>query len=307
MRDKRDMRYVVITPAKNEEANIARLIECVGRQTLPPLKWVIVDDNSTDATEEEVQSYCRKFPFIHLLKLNNEGDRAFSSMANAVKAGYASLQDLDFAFVAKIDADIEIQPDCIEVLLKKCIADEQIGRAGPALVVRTKGKTYHHLATPNWHVSGGLEMFRRECFEQIGGLRRLTYGGTDTVADIMARMHGWKVRTFRDVQVVHHGRVSEVGGSMSKGRFRQGVQDYSLGYHPAFFVVKMIRRLVHRPYIIGSIQQGLGYLYAFLRRVDYAVEDDVVSFLRREQKTRLLDAIKYVFCRVRGRAAPRIT
>ena len=300
----RDMTYVLITPAKNEEGNIGRLIECVGSQTLLPLKWVIVDDNSTDATEEIVQSYSEKFSFIHLLKLNNEGGRAFSSMANAVNAGYASLKDLDFSFVAKIDADIEIEPECIDALMKKCVADVQIGRAGPALVVRTKDRTSDHLATPNWHVSGGLEVFRRECYEQIGGLRRLTHGGTDTVADIMARMHGWKVRTFRDVRVVHHGRVSEVGGSMSKGRFRQGVQDYSLGYHPIFFAVKLIRRLVHRPYVVGSIQQGLGYLYALLRRIDYAVEDDVVGFLRREQKTRLLDAIKYVFDRIRGRAAP---
>ena len=299
-----DKTLVLITPARNEEKNIRRLIECVTGQTFQPLRWAIVSDNSTDATDEIVESYAKKFPYIHLVR-PGEGSASSSmaSMAGAVTAGYDSLKDLEFSFVAKIDADISIEPDCLEILLGKCIEDESIGRLGPTLLVRTENRTHSHLSTPNWHVSGGLEMFRRECYEQIGGLKRLSHGGTDTVADIMSRMNGWKVVAFTDVKIVHHGPVGEVGGSMHKGRFHHGMQDYTLGYHPIFFAMKLIRRLVYKPYVLGSVQQGLGFLYAIILRLDYAVDDDVVRFLRDEQKSRLKDTLRNALNRVRGRTA----
>lgn len=302
----KDMTYVLITPARNEEKNIGRLIECVVNQTLPPMKWVIVSDNSTDRTEEIVQSYCEKFDFIELLALNGESGRAFSSMAEAVKAGYARLQDLEFLVMTKIDADMSFGPDCLESLMRKLASDDKLGRVGPALVQHADDREKAQLLAPDWHVSGGLELFRRECYEQMNGHRRLAHGGTDTVADIMARMHGWKVRTFPELEVIHNGRVGEIRGSMFRGRFHYGVQDYSLGYYPLFFLAKMIRRLIHRPYILGSLQHGLGYLCAYLRREDYAVDDDVVEFLRNEQKARLLMALKRVFHRTEGRSASRL-
>ncbi len=297
----KDLTYILITPARNEEENLANLIECVAKQTLRPLKWVIVSDNSTDRTEEIAAAYCEKYDFIELLVLGGERGRSFASKAGAVKAAYARLKDLEFLVVACLDADMEFGADCFEILMGKIEADDRLGRVGPALIQHANKKEKPQLLARDWHVAGGVELFRRECYEQMDGHRRLSQGGTDTVADIMARMHGWKVRTFSEVQAIHHGEVGKIGGSMFRGRFQYGVQDYSLGYHPLFFLAKMVRRIFHRPYLLGSVQHCLGYFSASLRRMDYAVDNDVVEFLRDEQKARLVMALKHMFHPVEGR------
>ena len=298
-----DLRYVMITPARNEEENIGRLIESVVAQTLPPVKWVIVSDNSTDATDDIVQTYAEQHPFIHLVRRDEDGSRAFSSMAGAVSLGYERLQDLEFDMVAKMDADMSMDSDCFERLLAKCDADPKVGRAGALLIQKTEQGMRNHLATPDYHVSGGLELFRRACYEKMGGFQRPAYGGTDTIADVMARMHGWKVQTFTDVNVVHHGRVGEYRGSIHWGRFYHGVQDYTLGYHPVFFLAKLVRRLKYWPYGMASFQQGAGYVYACLRRFDCVVEPEVRAFIRNEQKERLRESFRSLVLRDRSSAA----
>jgi cellulose synthase/poly-beta-1,6-N-acetylglucosamine synthase-like glycosyltransferase len=56
--------YVLITPAYNEAALITQTIESVAAQTIMPLKWVIVDDGSTDGTADTIHRYAARFRFM---------------------------------------------------------------------------------------------------------------------------------------------------------------------------------------------------------------------------------------------------
>jgi len=59
------MKYVLITPAHNEERFIRKTLDSMVAQTCLPERWVIVDDGSTDETAKIVHKYagsqlCRK-------------------------------------------------------------------------------------------------------------------------------------------------------------------------------------------------------------------------------------------------------
>jgi hypothetical protein len=130
-------------------------------------------------------------------------------------------------------------------------------------------------------------MFRRRCFDDIRGYHPVRGGGIDTIAEVMARMHGWKVRAFEDIQATHN----RLTGSELRGRlgacFHQGFQDYLQGYHPVFFIGRCGYRSLERPYLLGGLLLFAGYAYAFARREPRQVPDDFVLYLRGEQLGRL--------------------
>ena len=62
------MKYVLITPARNEEAFIEKTLDSMVRQTLAPERWVIIDDGSTDRTAEIVKKYRERCHWIELVQ-----------------------------------------------------------------------------------------------------------------------------------------------------------------------------------------------------------------------------------------------
>jgi hypothetical protein len=163
-----------------------------------------------------------------------------------------------------------------------------LGRTGGAIFEAYGKEYFKQTSSLSWSVGGPLEMFRRECYEEIGGYMPLKGGGTDTIADVMARMKGWKVRSFPDVQVFHHRLTATGQTNIYLARFRQGFREYKIGYHPLFHVAKCAYRIVERPYLIGSLLRFVGFCWAFLFREKREVPYDVVRFQRNEQILRLL-------------------
>jgi biofilm PGA synthesis N-glycosyltransferase PgaC len=87
-RIKSDARYVLITPACNEEKLIEHTLKSVVKQTVLPVKWVIVSDGSTDRTEEIVESYTEQYPWIELVRRPRRNDRNFAGKVFAFNAGF---------------------------------------------------------------------------------------------------------------------------------------------------------------------------------------------------------------------------
>jgi hypothetical protein len=114
----------------------------------------------------------------------------------------------------------------------------------------------------------------------------LPYGGPDTHAEIVARMNCWRVMSFKNLKVFHHRPTGSVGGVL-RGKFRQGKMDYSLGTLPLFEVIKLGRRTIMEPFLIGSIVRFAGFLDSYRLREGRAVPDDFVFYLRQEQRQRL--------------------
>lgn len=284
--------YVLITPARNEGKNIERTITSVVAQSLPPVRWVIVSDGSTDGTAEIIENYIADYPFMELVRTGSDSKYNFASKVDAFNVGYARLRDVDYDYIGNLDADVTFQRDYFECLLEKLDENEKLGIAGGMVGQFVENK----FIRPDYNVNsvaGAVQMFRRRCFEEIGGYLPLRFGGIDAVAEVMARMCGWQVRSFAELTVHHHGRigVAERGALSAKWRF--GKRDYSMGMHPLFMLLKAISRFRKKPYVIGGLFTMGGYMWSLIRRVKTSIPRDVVEYTRTEQMNRIIFSIKH--------------
>src|SRR6204780_1487083 len=122
--------YVLVTPARNEEALIEKTIQSVIAQTVLPTKWAIVNDGSTDNTESIVSRYAANHPWIELVNLPAHRDRSFAGKVHAFNAGQERVKDLDYEVIGNLDSDVSLDPDHFEFLLAKFQNEPRLGVAG---------------------------------------------------------------------------------------------------------------------------------------------------------------------------------
>jgi glycosyltransferase involved in cell wall biosynthesis len=277
------IRYALITAARDEDMYIEKTIRSVISQIILPEKWVIVSDGSIDHTDEIVSRYTAKNKFIILIHTNKHNTRNFTSKVDAIKTGYARLKDSQYDFLGILDADVSFAPNYYECVIQEFQKNPKLGIAGGLISDVCDGKCIQWLTRLGSSVGGPIQMFRRQCYEDIGGLKPLEQGGEDAVAEFMARMHGWEVTTFPNVKVSHYRRIGTQGRSIWHARFIFGVREYLIGYHPIFEIAKCIRRVVQSPYVIGSLLWLIGYFWASLRRYKRTLSQDIIKFIRNEQ------------------------
>lgn len=281
----RQLSYVLITPARNEETNIGRTIESVISQTLLPERWVIVSDGSTDKTDEIIKSYLTDHPWIEFVRMPEHRDRNFAAKVQCFDAGYEKVKGLKFVVIGNLDADISFDPEYFEFLVDKFADDQALGVAGTPFV--ENGNHYDYRFTSIEHVSGACQLFRRECFEEIGGYIPIKGGGIDWVAVTSARMKGWKTRTFTEKTCLHHRAMGTGNGKSMLIHFRQGSKDYSLGNHPFWEIFRAVYQMGRKPFVVGGCCLLLGYVSAMIKGQRRPIPDDLMQFIRKEQKQRL--------------------
>lgn len=277
--------YVLITPARNEAAFIEQTIKSVVAQTARPARWVIVSDGSTDGTDDIVKKYVSECGWIQLLRMPERRERHFAGKVMAFNAGYEKIKGLAYDIIGNLDADITFEKDYFAFLLGKFAEHPQLGVGGTPF--REGSQQYDYRYTSIDHVSGACQLFRRECFESIGGYRPIKGGGIDWVAVTTARMNGWKTRTFTEMVCVHNRKIGNGGGKNLTAFFRFGRQDYYLGGHPIWEIFRSIYQMKNKPFIVGGVLLLLGYYWAMLTRVEKAVSKELEAFRRREQMSRL--------------------
>ena len=281
--------YVLITAARNEEAFIEKTIRSVKAQTIPPLKWVIVSDGSTDRTDDIVKDYLNEFEKIKFMRIDSKGPRNFKSKVWAFQAGVQQLVGIDYRFIGNVDADVSFRSGFFERLLYHFRKNSKLGIAGGTILEldKAKGSYKPRFGDTTRSVPGAVQLFRRQCFEQIGGLMPIESGGEDTASQITARMYGWEVESFPECKIWHHRRTGAGNHSVIKAMYREGVMDYMLGYHPLFQIAKCIRRIQENPFFVAGLCRMTGYVLASLRKDSRPVTDTFVSYIRREQMKRL--------------------
>lgn len=279
-------KYVLITPVRNEGDYIERTIKSVITQTIKPLKWIIVSDGSTDDTDGIVQKYLTDYKFIELIKTGDNTTRNFASKVTAFNVGYEQVRDLEYDFIGNLDGDVSFQPDYFKEILDRFDKNEKLGIAGGIKYDYEKGK-YRKIYSARNSVCGAYQLFRRECFENVGGYKPLKYGGVDSFVETMARMHGWEVRSYTDLVLYHHKPTGGGTNNVIKRRFRAGIKFYMIGYHPIFPIIRFLSRVYQKPYIIGSLVSISGFLWANLRKFKRPVSDEFVKYLRTEQSNRI--------------------
>jgi biofilm PGA synthesis N-glycosyltransferase PgaC len=273
--------YILITPARNEDAFIELTIKSVISQSILPLKWIIVSDGSTDCTDDIVKKYTAEHPWIELVRMPEREERHFGGKAHAFNAGYERIKDLKYEIVGSLDADISFDPEYFNFLLKKFTQDPELGVAGTPF--REGTIQYDYRFSRKEHVSGACQLFRRECFESIGGYVPLKAGAIDLTAVVTARMNGWKTETFTDKFCIHHRRMGTAKAHILVATFKSGYGDYPMGVHPVWQLFRSIYQMSRKPIFFGGFMLLTGYIWALLIRAPTLVSMEFVRFRRKEQ------------------------
>ena len=283
------MKYALASSSRNEEKYIALTLESVTRQTQLPERWIIVDDGSVDGTGEIADEWAKKFPWIQVIHNPKREGRSFAAKANNVNSAFAKLQGdgVDFGAVGNLDTDTSFAPDYMAFLMQKFDADPKLGCSGTPFTQDGGYDSTKDSFEGENYVAGPVQLFRRECFKEIGGYVGNPAGGVDWIAVMMARMKGWTVRSFPDLRYHHHRSMGTAERSEVKALFSYGEKDYYLGNSPLWEIFRCTFRLAKKPYLAGGVALFAGFIWAAIRRVRRPVSVELVRFHRADQMNKL--------------------
>lgn len=294
-------RYIVITPARDEEQYLEKTLESMVQQTIRPVQWIIVNDGSTDRTGAILDEWAAKYTWIRTVHRyegrNSDADTGPRSVPKryrglrarhakeieAFYAGYAALGEVDWDFIAKVDADVSFAADYFATCFKHFAREPRLGIGGGVICHWLDGALKSE-ETPEFHVRGATKIYRRDCWDRIGGVVRGP--GWDTLDEAKANLLGWKSRTFNELTVVHHRYTGTANGSWQNA-VKNGVWSYVAGYHPLYMAARCCRQLTYRPYITGSFGLLYGFLAAGLSGIPKSADGPTLKYLREQQLRRL--------------------
>jgi poly-beta-1,6-N-acetyl-D-glucosamine synthase len=276
--------YVIITPVRDEERHVEETIACISRQTILPAEWVIVDDGSTDQTSAILDRCAAQYPWISVVHRPNRGFRkSGGGVVDAFNTGYSALHFDKWLFIVKLDGDLSFAPDYFQKCFERFEAHPKLGIGG--------GEIYHEIdgnrkleSNPKFHVRGATKIYRRACWEALGGL--WPGPGWDTIDEVKANMLGWETTAFEDLHLIHHRETGLAEGAV-RDRMKHGMACYISGYHPLFVGASCVLRLIRKPYVIGSFAMLWGFLKGYFKRVPRVDDKRLIRYMRGQQLRRL--------------------
>jgi poly-beta-1,6-N-acetyl-D-glucosamine synthase len=278
-------KYVIISAVRDEEKFIEGTVCSVVGQTIRPSQWIIVDDGSTDRTGDIINGYARHYPWIRACHRPNRGFRKpGGGVVEAFNEGYKALECNDWEFIVKLDGDLILAPDYFERCFDRFDQDQRLGIGGGSIyhVIDSKESIERN---PQFHVRGATKIYKRECWEGIGGL--WVAPGWDTIDEVKANMLGWTSRSFPDI-TLHHQRLTGTAESKWKDLVKSGRARYISGYHPLFMASSCALRLFRKPYLWGSTGLLYGYVSGYLKRIPQVNDPLLIKYVRAQQVRRLL-------------------
>jgi glycosyltransferase involved in cell wall biosynthesis len=280
------MKYVLITPSRNEEKFILKTLDSMVAQTLLPVRWVIVDDGSTDRTGQLADDYASRYPWIEVVHRPQHLDRSFAGKVHAFNAGFERVKALEFEVVGNLDSDLSFDADYLKFLMQKFEENPKLGVAGTPFIENGYDSARDSFEGQN-HVAGGCQLFRRKCWEDIGGYVPNRAGGIDWVAVTTARMKGWTTQSFLEKRFNHYRSLGTAERGVLAALFSYGEKDYYLGNSPIWEIFRIVYRMLKQPVLFGGLAVGAGYFSAAIRRMKRAVSPELMRFHRREQMKKL--------------------
>jgi glycosyltransferase involved in cell wall biosynthesis len=280
-----DVKYVIISPVRDEEKFIEFTLGSVIAQTIRPIEWVIVDDGSTDNTAKLVQRYAKEHQWIRILQRENRGYRkAGGGVIQAFNQGYDFLRSKEWDYLVKLDGDLTFDAHYFETCFDRFVRDEKLGIGG-GVIYNIQNSRLEREKHPQFHVRGATKIYRRACWTAIGGL--LEAPGWDTLDEVKANMLGWQTRSFTDLRIIHHRSTGSADG-MWKNLVKNGRANYIAGYHPLFMLLKGVKRLFEKPYLVGSLGLLYGFMSGYTKRISQVDDDKLIRYIRKQQMNRLM-------------------
>jgi glycosyltransferase involved in cell wall biosynthesis len=287
-------RYILVSPVRDEQEYIEKTIRSVISQTLVPMAWIFVNDGSTDRTREIIETYIRNYPWIQVIDREDRGFRMpGKGIVEAFYEGFERVKELPWDFVVKLDCDLSFEPNYFENILREFDKCPQLGIASGKTFLPVKGNANHLKLEwcPDTCTRGPAKMYKRECFENIGGIRREF--GWDTMDDIAAMVEGYVVRSFSQYALIHYrpiGMRTHCHQGLSRS-LSLGPHLYYLGYHPLFVILKSIKMMwTDRPFFWAGIGVMLSYGLAIIRRSRRIDDSRLIKKLQEVQLKRIFKA-----------------
>ena len=275
----KDMKYIIVMPAFNEEANIGKTLDSLAAQTHLPSRLIVVNDGSTDNTAAIVEQYAGRHPWIRMVHKSGEAYHApGGKIVQAFYAGFATI-DEDFDFIVKLDADQVLPENYFAHIARMFLDDPQLGIAGGIAIIERNGEWVYEGFADRDHVHGAYKSYRKACFEDIGGLRASV--GWDSADEMLALYRGWLTKTDEALQIKHLRARGKSTGFV-KVMVKIGKAMYRMRYG---FWVTLISAAkagtVNRPYGLTGLAVLLGWFRSLLTRDEYIVTPDEGRFIRR--------------------------
>ncbi len=280
------MKFLVVTPAKNEGAFIRMTIESVIGQTLQPKLWVIVDDGSTDNTASIVQEYVEKHCWIKLIKktTSNEVRTGGSKVVRAFYTGYEKFKDVDHDVIMKMDADLTLPKNYFHEVSREYSQNPKVGLCGGYCVIEKNGELIKEHSA-DFHLRGALKAYRTETFKEIGGF--METWSWDGIDGMMAMHKGWKIKIL-DLPVVHH-RPTSAAYEPKQHALKSGKEAYRTGSDIGLTLVRTLLRIKDKPKIIAAFYYLRGFLHALLSSEERIVDKDLARFIRKFHYRRIIN------------------
>lgn len=280
-----EFRYIIITPARDEGKHIEKTIKCVISQTIKPIKWVIVNDGSSDDTGEIIDKYARQYPWIETIHRNNRGFRkAGGGVIEAFYDAYNSLTSEIWDFIVKMDGDLVFDDNYFERCFEYFRMNTKLGIGGGVIHYIIDGKEKEE-KTPIFHVRGATKIYKAECWDAIGGLIKAP--GWDTIDEVKANMLGWETRSFTDIKVIHLKYTGSADGVL-RDLIKHGTANYIAGYHPLFMFIKCLKRTFQKPYLVGSVILLCGFIRGYMKKVPQIDDKELIDYIRQQQLRKLM-------------------
>jgi biofilm PGA synthesis N-glycosyltransferase PgaC len=280
--------YVLISPCRDEADFMRETLESVATQSVLPVKWVIVDDGSTDASLEILQDYAARYDWIEIVRRENRGHRAVGpGVIDAFYAGYRTIDPHAYRYLCKLDLDLRLPPRYFELLIEKMEADPSIATCSGKAYIYESGRLVAERHGDDTSL-GMTKFYRVECFEKIGGfVREVMWDGIDCHR---CRMFGWRACSWDepDLRFIHLRPMGSSQQSVYVGRMRHGYGQYFMGTGPLYMLVSALSRMNQEPYIIGGLAMFWGWLRSALKRAPRYEDPEFRRFLRRYHRRVLL-------------------
>ena len=278
---KMDRNYLVVTPCRDEGAYLPTTIATMAAQSVRPALWVIVDDGSSDDTPRVLETAAREHDFIRVIRREDRGERRVGpGVIDAFYAGLDTVDIADFAYVCKMDADLELPPRYFERLMEEMEQEPRLGAVSGKMFLRDERGNLHHERRGDDHAAGPTKFYRIACFEQIGGFVRMV--GWDGIDGHMCRLKGWIARSITDdeLKVVPLRQMGSSHKGLLHGRLRGGQGKWRIGSSPWYLLATAVYRLADPPLIVGSIAMTAGYFGAMLRGTERMKDPAYIKHLR---------------------------
>jgi glycosyltransferase involved in cell wall biosynthesis len=271
------MKYVIVTPVKNEEEFVARTIKSVKNQTIRPEKWVIVDDQSTDNSTKIIKEAITDEDWISLVQHNSliDNREGGAKVVDIFYTGYEYVKDLDYDFIVKLDADLTLPENYFAKIAQEFKENPKLGMAGGYCVnIDDNGGKTREVAA-DYHIRGAFKSIRKECWNEIGGFKPVL--GWDGLDEMEAMFYGWQTKNL-ELEVIHHRPTSSAYKNRLKLAYKYGVATYKKGSNLFLILVRALVRLKNKPYIIYSFCYFWGFLSSLIRREPKAVNKELEKF-----------------------------